>query len=114
MTVIVQAGQYNINAVNTPGVVVQIIPPNQILAGVPTNTILMVGTASWGAVNSATLAGGGNQAVALFGAPNPRKYDLVTGVIAASQQNANTFYCVRVTDGTDESAFVDVLDTAGP
>jgi len=54
---IVPVGQTNLAAIGVPNVVVQIVPPNPLLNGVPTNIIGVVGTASWGAKNSPVTVG---------------------------------------------------------
>lgn len=95
---------------SVPGVYVNIIPPNPLLNGVPTNIIGVVGSAQWGPVNSQVISGSMQEFVAKFGNPQARLYDLGSTVYAASQEGANNFVCVRVTDGTDTNAFSDLLD----
>lgn len=102
---IFQAGQVNPTALLVPGTYTQIIPPPPTnLNGVPSNIGGYVGTAVWGPVNSPTVAGSYSQAAAIFGPLQPRKYDLLTPLSAATQQGANNFRLVRVTDGTDTAA----------
>jgi len=99
-----QAGALNLAALTVPGVYTQIVPPNpSFINGVPTNIMGVVGTASWGPVDSAVIVGGVS---ALFGPINPRLNDLQTAVSVAVQQGANNFACVRVTDGTDTAATI--------
>ncbi|MFZ0270994.1 MAG: hypothetical protein WAL34_04005 [Acidobacteriaceae bacterium] len=111
---IVQSGQVNTNALSVPGLIVQIVPPSwTLLNGVPTNILGIVGTATWGPVNSPAVASGVSDASAQFGAMQPRKYDLGTVVAAAaSQGGAASLRLVRVTDGTDVAASV-VIKEAG-
>src|SRR6202043_309167 len=47
----------------------------------------------------------------IFGAVQNRANDLGTAVAIASQQGAQNFRCVRVTDGTDTAASVEILTT---
>jgi len=108
---IVPAGSINFSTVGVPGVIVQVLPPNPLLNGVPTNIIGGVGTASWGPVNSPTVVGTLQEGINYFGLPVARTYDLMTAVYAAMQQGANSFVLVRVTDGTDTAATANLADT---
>ncbi|MDE2024860.1 MAG: hypothetical protein KGJ07_00025 [Patescibacteria group bacterium] len=110
---IVNNGSINLAAIGVPNAIVNIIPPNPLLNGVPTNVIGAVGIANWGAVNSPVPIGSMQQQVAVFGAPMNAPYDLGTQVYAAYLQGANNFLCVRVTDGTDVPAYAAVNDNVG-
>jgi uncharacterized protein len=112
MPQIVQQGQVNLAALNVPDIIVQIVPPQLLINGVPSNIIGAVGTASWGPTNVPTIVGGYQNYTAQFGNPMPRKYDLGSFIYAATQQGASAFRCVRVTDGTDVAAQL-VLQTNG-
>ncbi len=102
---VVQLGALNTNALYVPDVYVQIVPPSEnFVNGLPTNVLGIVGTASWGPVNAPTTVGDLTAQVRLFGAIQPRKYDLGTAVWAAILNGANDMRCVRVTDGTDTAA----------
>jgi hypothetical protein len=102
---IVQSGSVNTTALLVPDILIQIVPPSwTLLNGVPTNILGVVGTATWGPVNSPTIASGVADTATQFGAMQPRKYDLGTAVAAASLQGAANFRLVRVTDGTDVAA----------
>ena len=103
---IVQSGQINTNALQVPNLIIQIVPPSfTILNGVPTNIVGIVGTATWGPVNSPTVASGIQDATRQFGSMQPRKYDLNTAVFAAALQGgAASLMLVRATDGTDTAA----------
>lgn len=105
---VVQAGSINTAALVIPDVYVQIQQPPLVINGLPTNILGVVGSASWGPVNSPVVLGDLRAAVLNFGAPNNRKYDLVTGIWAAALQGANNFRAVRVTDGTDVAASIAV------
>ena len=110
---IVQQGSINTTALIVPDLYVQIVPPQvTLLNGVPTNVLGVVGTATWGPVNSPTLIGNMAMYAQTFGAIQNRTYDMGTAVAVAVQQGANNFRCVRVTDGTDTAATV-VVQTNG-
>lgn len=111
---IVPSGSVNLAGISVPGVIVQIIPPNPLLNGVPTDIGAYVGTASWGPKNSPTVIGSMEKQVAQFGTPVNRKYDLGTAIYAAASQGANNFLCVRVTDGTDTASSANLLDQSSP
>ncbi len=111
---IVPAGSVNLSAIGVPNVYVQIVPPNPLLNGVPTNIVGAVGSASWGPKNSQVIIGSLQDGVSLFGPAINRKYDLMTALYAAMQQGANNFACVRVTDGTDTFATAQLEDMDSP
>lgn len=108
MPQIVQAGQLNLSALSVPDLIVQIIPPQLLINGVPSNVIGFVGTATWGPKNTPVIIGGYQGYTAQFGLPQPRKYDMGTALWNATQQGAQAFRCVRITDGTDTSATVTI------
>ena len=102
---IVQQGAINTAALIVPDIYVQIVPPqNLVLNGVPTDVVGMVGTASWGPVNTPIICSSPADYARAFGPVMQRKYDLGTAVAAAVQQGAANFRCVRVTDATDTGA----------
>jgi len=112
MSQIVQAGAINTTALVVPDLYVQIIPPAvSQLNGVPSNVLGVVGTAPWGPVNAPTVLGSMADYSRLFGAIQPRKYDLGTAIAAAVLQGAQNFRAVRVTDGTDTAATIIVQST---
>jgi len=112
MPQITQAGALNTTALLVPDLYVQIVPPQvSQLNGVPSNGLGIVGTAQWGPVNSPVTVGSMAQFASLFGAIQPRKYDLGTAVAAAVLQGAQNMRCVRVTDGTDTAALIAILST---
>lgn len=109
---IVQQGSINTTALVVPDLYVQIVPPqNLVLNGVPTNVIGMVGTASWGPVGQPVVIGTMADYAGTFGPVMPRRYDMGTHVATAVQQGAQAFRCVRVTDGTDTAAQVQITGT---
>lgn len=102
---VVQQGAINLNAASVPDVYVQITPPQQnYLNGVATDILGIVGTASWGPVNSPTTVSAYSDYKTQFGPAINRKYDLGRAVVYSARQGANNFRCVRVTDGTDVAA----------
>lgn len=102
---IVQQGAINTAGLIVPDLYVDIVPPqNLLINGVPTDTVGVVGSASWGPANQPVTVGSISQYIATFGPVVPRKYDLGTIVATALQQGATNFRCVRVTDGTDAAA----------
>jgi len=109
-----QAGSTNLSAIGVPNVYVQIVPPNPLLNGVPTDIVGVVGTAQWGPKNAPVTIGSLQQSVSIFGNPSLDAYDMPSCVYAAMLQGANNFRCVRVTDGTDMAASVLMLDTQAP
>lgn len=107
---IVQSGSINTTALIVPDLYVQIVPPQvRLLNGVPTDVIGVVGTASWGPVNSPTIVGDMDSYSRQFGPIKNRKYDAGTIIATAVQQGAQNFRVVRVTDGTDVAAAIVVL-----
>src|SRR5271165_1902808 len=103
---IAQQGSVNTTSLIVPDLYVQIVPPqNLVLNGVPTNIVGVVGTASWGPVDQATIVGTMADYAQSFGPLMPRKYDMGAHVATAVQQGAQNFRCVRVTDGTDTAAY---------
>jgi hypothetical protein len=104
-------GNTNLAAIGVPNVIIQIVPPNPLLNGVPTNIIGVVGTASWGPVNSQVVVGSLAQQIANFGQPANANYDMGTQVYTSYLQGANNFVCVRVTDGTDVPAWASLNDS---
>ena len=103
---IFQQGALNTTALTNPDIYIVIVPPQLLLNGVPTNILGIVGTASWGPVNSPAIGSGAPDASAQFGTAQVRKFDLVTAVTYAARQGASNFRMVRVTDGTDTAASV--------
>ena len=99
-----QQGSINTAALVIPDVYVQEQQPPIVINGLPTNVLGVVGTATWGPVNSPVTVGDLRSAVLAFGGAQNRKYDLLTGIWTAALQGANNIRAVRVTDGTDVAA----------
>src|SRR5260363_441601 len=105
-----QQGAINKTAQIVPDVYVQIAAPRALLLnGVPTNMLGMVRTAQWGPVKAPVTIGSMADYARRFGSILPRLQDLGTAVAAATLQGANSFRCVRVTDGTDTAAWDELL-----
>lgn len=104
MTQFTQGG-VNPAALGVPDLYIQVNPPPAAaLPGAPSTGIGIVGTATWGPVNSPVVVGDFPGATAAFGSMQNRKYDLLTQVATSVLQGANNFTLVRVTDGTDVAA----------
>ncbi len=109
---ITQAGSTNNTALIVPDLYVDIVPPqNLILNGVPTNIVGIVGTSAWGPVGTPVIVGSMSNYYTSFGQLMPRKHDMGTQVAVAVQQGAQSFFCVRATDGTDTAASSNVPST---
>lgn len=99
------AGQWNLAALQVPGVYIDIIPPSPLLVGAATNVIGLVGVGSWGPVNSTINISAPADCATKLGVPMIRTYDIAWHISAATQVGgAAAFKCVRVTDGTDTAA----------
>lgn len=104
MPKIYQAGALNTTSLTVPNVYVQIQQPLTLLNGVSSSRVGVVGTASWGPVNSPVVIGGMPDYQAAFGAKQALASDMGVSVNIAVYQGASDFRCVRVTDGTDKAA----------
>lgn len=95
---------------NVPDAYIFSLTPTSPLVGdIATDTIGFVGTASWGPVGAPASFGDAKTYAAIFGAPQARKFDMGTQVVAASLVGAKNHRGVRVTDGTDVAANIVVL-----
>ena len=102
---IFQSGSINNSALVVPDLYVEIVSPqNLILNGVPTGIVGIVGTASWGPINTPVVLSNMSDYSRNFGPVVPRKYDMGTPLAIAAQQGAQNFRAIRVTDGTDTKA----------
>lgn len=111
---VIPAGSINPNQTIAPGLVVIESLNRGAIAGVPTNIIGAVGTATWGPKNAPVLVTSPSEYVRLFGPVQKTLYDLGTFIEAAYLQGTTgVYYCVRVTDDNDTAASVNLLDTAG-
>jgi hypothetical protein len=88
-----------------PDLYVVIVPPSQLLLnGVASNVVGLVGTSSWGPVNTPVSVSSMANYSEAFGQLNNRKYDMGTHAGVIAQQAGTAMQCVRVTDGTDAAA----------
>lgn len=109
---ILTAGNINVTSLVVPDLYVQIVPPSQLtLNGVPSNLVALVGTASFGPLNTPINVSSYAQFNQYFGGLNNRKYDMGTHVAVAVQQGANNLQCVRTSDGTEAAATIAVGST---
>ncbi|OCJ12471.1 phage tail protein [Rhizobium sp. AC27/96] len=104
-------GALNTTALSVPDVYVQIIPPQFLINGVPSNVLGLVGTATWGPVNQPKIAGSPTEWATIFGPYQNRLFDAGTHATIAFQQGATAIMGVRVTDGTDTAATILVQTT---
>ena len=111
---ITQQGALNTTALTVADVYLQIVPPQYLINGVPSNVLGLVGTATWGPVNNPSVIGSLAQYQALFGPYQNRNFDMGTHAAIALQQGAAAIQCVRVTDGTDVAAAGTVPAAAVP
>jgi hypothetical protein len=114
MTSILSSGSVNPNSLVAPGVYIAEVLPTPPVNGVPTNIIGVVGTASWGPLNSPVAVSNLTQQIQVFGTPKTNDFDLGTQVMAAASVGAQAFQCVRVADGDEEFAELDLEDVASP
>jgi len=114
MAQVTQLGSLNTTALVVPDLYVQISSPQSLaLNGVATDSLGVVGTASWGPVNQPVVLGTLADYVTAFGPVLAREYDLGTAISCAQQQGASSFVAVRVTDGTDLAASYALLYADG-
>ena len=105
---IIQAGSTNAAATLVAGVYVSIVPPPVVLQGAPTGILGLVGVGSWGPVGLPVTTGAPGDSVAAFGPQMVRQFDMMTAVSVAALQGAGAFRLVRVTDGTDAKATLEL------
>ncbi|MBO1361777.1 phage tail protein [Acetobacter sacchari] len=105
MALIYQSGAFSTSGQIVPNLAVQIVQDSQVsLNGVTYSRIGIVGTATWGAKNSATTAGGLDDYLAAFGPKVASSTDAGTALSICVLQGASDFRIVRVSDGTDTAA----------
>lgn len=106
------AGELNKTALVVPDVYVEIVPPQvALLNGVPTDILGMVGVASWGPTDSPVTGATMTDYALNFGPITTADHDMGSAAAQAVQQGAQNFRWVRVTDGTDVAASIEVEDT---
>lgn len=93
---IVQQGEVNTTALGKPQVLINIVPPKTVnLNGVPTDRIVLVGTAADGPVDTPVVIGDMAAYEANFGKPQNRDHDIGTVMAAAVLQGARNFVVIR-------------------
>src|SRR5579859_1227099 len=98
-------GAQNLSSLTVPGIYGDIVLPQPLLLGTPTNIEGLVGVASWGPLNALIPVSKPSDAALAIGPPVVRTYDISSYVSASSQVGGSIGYmCVRVTDGTDTAA----------
>lgn len=96
-----------------PGVRINVTAPAPSIAGVPSNIIGLVGSATWGPYNSIGYVSGPGSFVAQYGVITTGTYDLGTAVAVCAQVGAGLMHVVRVKGTSDAKATVTVVDSAG-
>jgi len=123
MPTIVNSATFNPAALQADDLYIVIQPPPSFIAGVPSDVFGVVGTASWGPKNTPILLGSPADGSAAFGPmtlesatdPHDMPTDLVLAFAQASGGRGSLQgYGVRVTDGTDVAATVQLKDVATP
>lgn len=123
MAEILSGSSFSAASLGAPGVFVVIEPPPAIAVGPSTSIGAVVGTASWGPLNTPVLLGDLNQANSAYGPVTAASltdvHDMPTDLKYAFAQAAGTgvaigLWGVRVSDGTDVKATVSLNDTTTP
>lgn len=123
MAEILSGNSFSSASLGAPGVFVVIEPPPAIAVGPSTSIGAVVGTASWGPLNTPILLGDLNQANSAYGpvtaAALTDPHDMPTDLKYAFAQGAGAgvaigLWGVRVSDGTDVAASVALKDTTTP
>lgn len=120
MVQIISSSSFNPANLQAPDLYIETVPPPPFMAGVPTDVVGVVGTASWGPVNSPQLLGSPQAATQTFGrvgsAALTDVHDLATDLTIAFGQALSQaslqVWGVRVTDGTDTAASANFTGTA--
>lgn len=119
MPQIVQQGNFNQAALNVDDLYVVIKPPGpKLIRGVPTDIAGIVGTASWGPVASGggasppILIGSQQEVLHKLGPVTNGAFDIPTAIAVAGIAGASNFRCIRVVDGTEAAATLDITDDA--
>lgn len=112
MVQLITSGQLNTPALTADDAYINIVAPPNFITGSPTDVIGVVGTGSWGPVNTPVHLGSGLDATQAFGATSAISltdpHDLATDLLFAFGQSTSQAtlegWGVRVSDGTDVSA----------
>lgn len=115
---IISNGTFSPANLQAPGLYINNLPPPSYIPGVPTNVAGVIGTASWGPVNSPILLGSPQDATTNFGGITAASvtdvYDLCTDINIAYQQGPMSIWAQRATNGADAAATVKLYDTTTP
>lgn len=122
MAQIISSANFNPAALQAPGVYIVLSPPPASSTGILTDIGGVIGTASWGPVNTPVLMGSQQDATTAFGSVTAAAltdmHDLATDLTLAFMQAANgalfEAWGVRVTDGSDVKASVVLDDNTTP
>ena len=102
MAQVVRQGEINLAALKANGVYVLVAEPaNTSLQGVETGIVGLVGTASWGPINTPKRLGSQNDDARIFGVMRDAPHDLPTDAFILRGNRVPVIVGVRVTDGTD-------------
>ncbi|GEM_PF-5857867 len=121
MAIIYDSNNLNLLALNTPGVYVRIIRPPGYILGQPTDAAAILGTASWGALNTPYLSGSPSDTALAYGGSSvvgsSDPFDLCneSNIAFAQAQSpvSQQQWLVRISDGTDAKSSVILMDIAG-
>lgn len=114
MSAIYDAGQLNLAALQVSDVYLIVTPPKTpLIPGFPTDGVGLVGTASWGPLNTPVPVGDIQSAVRAFGNINLHPNDLITEIVGALKQGSQNLFGIRVSDGAEVAASGMLVDTDG-
>jgi phage tail sheath protein FI len=109
------SGQLNLASLTVDNVYIIVVPPGtNIIRGVPTNIMGIVGTASWGPFNAAIQVGSSAEVGQKIGFPTTETHDIATACEMAMLGGCTDFRCVRVGDGTQAKAVTNLTNNATP
>ena len=115
---ILTSSQFSPNNLSAPGLYINNQPPPSFIPGAATNVAGIVGTASWGPLNSPILVGSPQESTTLLGgigvAALTDVHDLCTDIAIAMIQGPITVWALRVSNGTDTPATIALKDTTSP
>lgn len=114
MAIHIDPQNFNPSALVTPGLYLEVIPPQAYIPGAPASVSGFTGTASWGPLNQPQLVGNFIGSNSIFGpmsaAALTDPFDLATEIYNAlnqtSQASGLALWCVRVADNTAAAADV--------
>jgi hypothetical protein len=115
---VVYGTNFNPMQVYVPGVYLQVIPPQSYFGGPPASVGFVVGTASWGPLNSPIAISNPVAMAAAYGTIQPAALtdthdlctDLTQGLAQGGVVSGLMIYGVRVSDGTDTAGSLVLYD----